>query len=260
MIENQLIETILKKIKFSFIYCNICGGIHKIKIKSANFREDCICKKCRSNTRKRHIAAIFLEEINSRFKLFINSLSKIPSDINLKIYNLESDGALHKYLKHTKEYVCSEYFGSYEDIGLKHNGTLNVDLMSTPFKDESFNYILSTEVFEHIPNPYKAFDETYRILKKGGAHIFTVPYYQDNLMDETRAIINAENKITYLLEPQYHGDPLRKKEGILVYTIFAKEMISKLEKIGFSVKIDHKINYTLGIIGANNYVFTAIKN
>jgi hypothetical protein len=63
-----------------------------------------------------------------------------------------------------------------------------------------------------------------------------------------------------LLEPEYHGDPIRMDDGILVFTVFSKEMISKLKHIGFTVAIDHQTNYKYGIIGNNNYVFTATKN
>ena len=256
---NITIEKIFIFLKFGVIYCKCCGTIKKIKIKSENLREDCICKKCSSSTRKRHIAIIFLELLQKKFNLKINSLTTIPFTEGIKIYNLESYGALHTCLKHTKDYVCSEYFGSEDDFGKSHNGILNVDLMNTPFKDNSFDYIISSEVFEHIPHPYKAFKETYRILKKGGAHIFTIPYYPFADKDETRAILNDKNEIVHLLEPEYHGDILRVAKGVLVFTIFSKEMHHKLEEIGFSVTLDHKKDYKHGILGNNNFVFTATK-
>jgi SAM-dependent methyltransferase len=154
--------------------------------------------------------------------------------------------------------IFSEYFGPTELFGKSHNGVLNIDLMHTPFDNDAFDYIISTEVFEHIPFPYKAFKETHRILKKGGAHIFTIPY-QDKDLDEVRATLDHENKVVHLLEPQYHGDTLRKEEGVLVFTVFSKQMISKLQQIGFTVDVDHRIDYKHGILGHNNIVFTATK-
>lgn len=248
------------KIGYSFIFCNCCGGIKRIRIKSKNYREDCVCKKCKSITRKRHIALVFLAEINARYKTTIKSLSDIPETLDLKVYNLESKGALNTCLKHSKDYLCSEYFGPIENFGKEVNGILNIDLMKASFDDNSFNYIISTEVFEHIPHPYKAFKEIYRILKKGGSHIFTIPYLPYADKDEVRAILNAENEIVHILEPQYHGDPIREDDGILVFTIFSKEMHEKLKEIGFSVKVDQRSDYKYGIIGDNNFVFTATKN
>ena len=255
---KNILGSLFIRLKFGFIFCNVCGGIRKIRIKTNNLREDCICRKCSSITRKRHLASVFIRQVNVKFDIAVKSLRSIPARIDLSLYNLESNGALHNYLKHTGGYVCSEYFGTYEAFGDRHNGILNVDLMNTPFKDGGFNYIISTEVFEHIPDPYKAFRETYRILKTGGSHIFTVPYYPDKEKDEIRALLNADNTIVYLMQPEYHGDPVRGETGILVYTIFANEMIEKLEKIGFLVTFEHRINMN-GIPGANNYVFTATK-
>lgn len=131
--------------------------------------------------------------------------------------------------------------------------------MDIPFDENSFDLIISTEVFEHIPDPYKAFSEIYRVLKKGGSHIFTVPYYEDCEKDEIRAFIDENEEIVYVMEPQYHGDPIRSDEGILVYTIFAEEMLKKLQSIGFTVKLDRELNLFKGILGSNNIVFITTK-
>ncbi|MDC8098324.1 class I SAM-dependent methyltransferase [Chryseobacterium rhizosphaerae] len=256
---NEFVEKQLVKIGFSFIFCNVCGSIRKIKIRTENLREDATCKKCNSNSRKRHLTEEILELINKKNKTSYNSLRKIKKDSGLKIYNVESNGALHHYLKHINNYVCSEYFGPYEMYGKEQHGILNVDLMNIPFDDNTFDLVVSTEVFEHIPNPYKAFSEVYRILKKGGAHVFTVPYYEDKENDEVRAFLDDNNEIVHLMKPEYHGDPIRSDEGILVYTVFAKEMHKKLEAIGFEVEVNKKRSIIDGILGDNNIVFTTTK-
>lgn len=45
-----------------------------------------------------------------------------------------------------------------------------------PFKNEFFDSILCSEVLEHIFNPEEILEELYRVLKKGGLGIFTVPF------------------------------------------------------------------------------------
>lgn len=259
--KNRIIETIEKRfIKkgFAHIFCSVCGGYRKIIITSGNLREDGICENCNSNTRKRHIAKVLLGLIKRKIKIRgFRCLHKIPDKANIAIYNVESNGALHEGLKHIKNYVCSEYFGPPEIIGNEQNGILNIDLRNIPFKENSFDFVVTTEVFEHVPDPYKGFGEIYRVLKKGGAHIFTVPY-KGSGKDEIRAIIDKDGNITHLYEPEYHGDPIRG-DGILVYTIFADEMQEKLTNMGFQVSINHRRNPIIGILGDNNYVFTATK-
>lgn len=49
------------------------------------------------------------------------------------------------------------------------------DVCEMKFDDNIFDYVISTEVIEHTPNPRKALQEIYRVLKKQGILILTVP-------------------------------------------------------------------------------------
>ncbi len=48
----------------------------------------------------------------------------------------------------------------------------NQDLIN----DNSFDFVLCTEVLEHTLNPFKAIDELYRVLKPGGLLFLSVPF------------------------------------------------------------------------------------
>ena len=50
------------------------------------------------------------------------------------------------------------------------------DIIKIPAKSASFDYILCTEVFEHIPNPFAALKEISRIHRVGGTFILTAPH------------------------------------------------------------------------------------
>lgn len=50
------------------------------------------------------------------------------------------------------------------------------DIISIPVEDNSFDAILCSEVFEHIPYPIKAIEEFKRILKSRGILILTAPF------------------------------------------------------------------------------------
>lgn len=89
-----------------------------------------------------------------------------------------------KFCKHLN-YV-SQDFAQYEpkqlNSGLQMEkwdyGTLDIisDIASIPEKDESFDAIMCTEVFEHIINPREAVKEFSRLLKKDGYLIITAPF------------------------------------------------------------------------------------
>jgi ubiquinone/menaquinone biosynthesis C-methylase UbiE len=50
------------------------------------------------------------------------------------------------------------------------------DAIKLPFKSNFFDMVHSTECIEHIGDPQKAIDECYRVLKKGGVLITTIPF------------------------------------------------------------------------------------
>lgn len=62
------------------------------------------------------------------------------------------------------------------DIDPARNPQIVGDAQAMPFKDESYDTILCTEVLEHIPNPQKAIDEMYRVLRPGGTLILTTRF------------------------------------------------------------------------------------
>ncbi len=47
-----------------------------------------------------------------------------------------------------------------------------------PFSDETFDYIFSTEVIEHVGSPEKMLNEIYRVLKPGACGLITTTTYQ----------------------------------------------------------------------------------
>lgn len=82
------------------------------------------------------------------------------------------------------EYVAQD-FGQYEgtgDEGLQtgdwDNSRLDIisDITEIPVDDESFDAILCSEVFEHIPDAVAALNEFTRILRPGGILIITAPF------------------------------------------------------------------------------------
>jgi len=176
---------------------------------------------------------------------------------NRDIWCTESSGGIHNALKHNKNYIASEYFGDSHKSGEKVGGTLHVNLLETGFSNNTFDVILTCDVLEHIPDPYRAFREIHRILKTGGTHIFTVPFYQTMHLDEKRAEIIGKDMIHHM-DPLYHLDP-HNPGGILVYNIFSMEMLISLAKIGFYTTMHKLYDWKYGIFGNNGLVFESRK-
>lgn len=89
------------------------------------------------------------------------------------------------------------------------------DLENLTFDDESFDLVLSQDVMEHIFDPSAAFREVARVLKPGGAHIFTAPLVNKGRASRRRAERAVDGSVTHFLEPEYHGNPV-DPDGSLV--------------------------------------------
>jgi hypothetical protein len=186
---------------------------------------------------------------------------------SLSIYNTDTYSALHESLRKLplKKYVASDFLPGVSISGTVVNGVRHEDLRNTSFLDNSFDIVISSEVFEHIPNPYVGFQEVYRILQPGGAHVFTVPFVADSVSDIIMSTIDSDGiprdgpgLPPRFIPPHFHGDTLRP-EGIIVFTLFGQEMITNLCKIGFDVETRVFQNVNYGVVGVGSIVFTAWK-
>jgi len=98
--------------------------------------------------------------------------------------------------------------------GETKSGNRCENLECLTFDDNSFDLFITQDVFEHLMNPEKAFAEIARVLKPGGAHIFTVPLYSD-LKKTRRRAINQKGKIVNLRKEIYHGNPIDERGSLV---------------------------------------------
>lgn len=65
--------------------------------------------------------------------------------------------------------------GMKAQLNKNNNSFIEASLTKIPYEDESFECILCTEVLEHIEDHEKVLDELFRVLKKSGRLILSVP-------------------------------------------------------------------------------------
>jgi SAM-dependent methyltransferase len=86
-----------------------------------------------------------------------------------------------KYFSHCN-YVSHEFKGNINIIDdfrneqNKKNHDIYSDIDNIPVDDNTYDLVLCTEVFEHIPEPIKAMKELVRICKKNGKILLTAPF------------------------------------------------------------------------------------
>lgn len=231
-------------------FCIVCRRFRRHFVRGANLREEVICRRCGSTTRQRQLGLAFEAALHRR-------------STPLRIWNTECTGVAHvllaaRFAQTQHEYIGTGYFGPEHASGEMVRGIRHEDLQRPSFEDETVDFVLSSDVFEHVPDPYLAHRQVHRVLRPGGAHLFAVPFDENATADQTRARLGEQGAIEHLLPPLYHSDPL-SPDGVLVFTIFAPEMLRKLEEIGFEVEAHRLWNPLLGLLGDNGLIFVARK-
>jgi SAM-dependent methyltransferase len=252
-------ERLVSTLHWSVVKCTVCGGLAPLYIEHENLRETGICARCHARTRHRQLAYVVCHSLSTARGLKLRNLRDVARLESLVVYNTESKGAIHDVLSRRADYLCSEYLDPALASGTVVNGIMHQDLMSLSFPSESIDVVLSSDVFEHVADPYQGHAEVHRVLRPGGRHVFTVPFYQTEFLDEVRATVDAQGNLVHHLEPVYHQDPVRLSEGVLVYTIFSVEMLARLRRIGFRTHVYLLHSYWHGMMGPNGLLFEAIK-
>jgi SAM-dependent methyltransferase len=229
--------------------CVICGRSSLITWGIGALRESILCLRCGSFNRQRQLATVVLRPYPEHRTLRDFG----ASGKTLRVYNTEAYGAVHDALESLPGYVASEFLDAGTASGETIDGQLHQDLQQTSFPDAAFDLVLSADVFEHVPDPYRAHAEVMRILAPGGRHVMTVPIDLRAESDVTRATLDAQGAVQHHTEPEFHGDQLRP-DGILVYTSFGREMLDRCAAIGFDVSVFQLRALSSGLLGANNFV------
>jgi SAM-dependent methyltransferase len=143
--------------------CNVCGancGVETID------REVPSCKSCGSNTRFRWIVEALSMELFGKSLL----LKNFPKRKDIRGLGMSDPDPIPDVLETRFDYINTGY-----DIEPK------LDIMDPPLHAgvafSGFNFIICSEVFEHVRPPIQtAFNNLARMLKPGGVVIFSVPW------------------------------------------------------------------------------------
>lgn len=212
--------------------CVLCGKptLYFLIDSPETIRNHATCVRCGSSARHRHLALCVLREFADKG---IKALSDFRRHGEIKVLNTSAGSPVARALGEAPNIVFSEYFDGAEP-GQSINGVQNQDLQNLTFADASLDLILSEDVFEHLPDVKRGFRETHRVLKKGGFHIFTIPFY---FVRKTEYLFDMRDGKPVLREPiEYHGDP--KRGNIPAFTRIGYDMLDFLAETGFKTDIE----------------------
>lgn len=134
----------------------------------------------------------------------------------------------------------------------KHGGikVRHEDMMQLSFGDRALDLIFHGDVLEHVPDFRRGLAECHRVLRPGGALLFTVPMF-----DLAEHLVRAEivgGRLVHHLEPAFHGNPV-SDEGSLVFTHHGWPLLQDMRDAGFAVaQIGLLYDPSQGIVSNNN--------
>src|SRR5262249_59448462 len=83
----------------------------------------------------------------------------------------------------------------------------------------------------------RAHAEIRRVLKPGGAYVFTVPHFRDRATIDRVRIVDPEDpsRDVDVLPREYHGDANSEDGRALAYRSFGIDLDGRLRRLGFAV-------------------------
>ncbi len=142
--------------------CNICGAECRFPLGQLG-RETSSCARCSSTPRKRAVIEILSRELFGEAK----ALPDFPASPHLRGLGMTDP--------HTYARGLAEKF-AYENTFFDSDPRLDIMAPLSPEREGIYDFVISSEVLEHVaPPPRRAFENICRLLKPGGLLVLTTP-------------------------------------------------------------------------------------
>lgn len=159
---------------------------------------------------------------NLRYEMLADQLRSF-SLADLDVLELDAGSPLRRLLGGARSYTMSFYSARAAPGTVRTDGARCEDITRLTFPDSSLDLIVSSDVLEHVPDLAAAFAESRRVLRPGGAHLFTVPPRPSTRRRPPD-------------EPEYHADPL-DPGGILTHWDIGPDAPAVVDTAGLRLEI-----------------------
>ncbi len=167
--------------------CNICG-CQNTKPLATFGRETGSCDKCRSTVRMRSIIHVLSVELFGHCL----TLDAFPMDSNLKGLGM-SDWTGYADPLATKLDYQNTFYHCEPQLDICH---------PDPALFGTLDFLIATDVFEHVPPPVeRAFENARNLLKPNGVFVFSVPYKLEGKTEEHYPELHDYEIVTHDDEP-----------------------------------------------------------
>lgn len=180
-------------------YCSCCRRQVIFELRGPWARDEYVCTSCGSIPRQRHLNHI-LERYFPGWEGLALHESSPSNDYVAKWCRCYSSSQLLTGV------ACGELLG----------GVRCENLEALTFAAESFDLFITQDVLEHVLEPDQAVREVVRVLKPGGAHVFTAPKNKNLRVSRPRTQLR-DGVVVNLVEPEFHGNPVADGRSLVTW-------------------------------------------
>ena len=210
-------------------FCQVCriaveflGDWQASDGRTINFRERLVCPSCQLNNRQRFTAHLLESTVVAR------------GARSTSVYLFEQVTPFSSWAGRdltAAEVVGSEYLGPDVASGTVIEGVRHEDALAMSFHDDSFDVVVSNDVFEHVPDVDRSLSECARILRADGVLLFSIPFHETSDQTVQRARVR-DGRVEELLPPEYHANPVSPR-GSLVFYDHGWDILDRCRAAGF---------------------------
>jgi SAM-dependent methyltransferase len=179
-----------------------------------------VCASCSSNLRSIALANAIRAHLGTTG--WLQDLPLDPRWRDLAILELNEAGTLSPVLRKFPRH----HFGAYPEV----------DMHQLPYPDGTFDVVVHSDTLEHVESPVHALAECGRVLRPGGALIYTVP-----------VVVGRMTRSRSGLLPSYHGNSGSLTDDLMVHTEFGADAWTYAMRAGFSRVSIHAVEYPAGL-------------
>lgn len=209
--------------------CNICSSDKGFSNNhQGSLRENLVCKNCKSTSRDR----AYIWSLGYALGEEDTPLSNWPEEKSIKLLETSGYRAHPQFLEKKFDYYNPKFADA--PPGAWNDPKKYASVENLPYEKDFFDYVISSDVFEHVRRDHIGFENIFNVLKPEGYFVLTVPLSLGMPENEIRIKVgDTEEKDEGIYNKFYHGGKT------LVYRLYGLEILHQLNHFGFySVIID----------------------
>lgn len=203
--------------------CNICGQEGAF-INQHRSKEGRQCANCSASSRNRAV----MHMLGCLLGYDDRPAYAWPQDKSVRILEPCPRGPQVPILRDKFDYYEPEFDLEKIQAGADPREYATVEHLG--FEDDYFDYVIASEIFEHVRHDRRGFAEVYRTLKRDGVFIFTSPYSHEREKTFIRVKVDGDRDIPLVQEKFAGGGG-----ATLDYREYGRDVLEILQNTGFSV-------------------------